>query len=269
PGTGKTWFAKATAKEAGVQFLQLNLGSLLNMYVGNSEARLDKALRAIWHLGGICLIDELDQQLSSRGPGAETGSSVDNRFLGRLLAFMAEPQLKGRVVFLAATNRPDLLDAALKRSGRFDRKVPFLPPTAPERAGVIAAQLRFQDIHVEARLVAGLEALASEKATEPELAEALEDLVEATDGWVHSDFQNLVGKAWELAQADDGLVSAEALREAAHLLIPSGVEEHMLAVSLAEVNDLSLLPEAYRAQAQERRPSELLTRESTRRTLRS
>ena len=275
PGTGKSWFAQATAKEAGVQFLQLNLGSLLNMYVGNSEARLDKALRAIWHLGGICLIDELDQQLSSRSQGGDTGSSVDNRFLGRLLAFMAEPKLKGRVVFLAATNRPDLLDAALKRSGRFDRKVPFLPPSTTERAGVIAAQLRFQDIHVEAQLVTALEAVAMGKESEdPELAEGLTELLEATDGWVHSDFQNLVGKAWELTSSGDGLVSSDELRQAAHLLIPSRVDEHMLAVSLAEVNDLSLLPESYRPKAQDREAlrasaEQRLSREPTRRSLRS
>ena len=276
PGTGKSWFAQATAKEAGVQFLQLNLGSLLNMYVGNSEARLDKALRAIWFLGGICMIDEIDQQLSSRSQGGDTGSSVDNRFLGRLLAFMAEPKLKGRVVFLAATNRPDLLDAALKRSGRFDRKVPFLPPTGPERAGVIAAQLRFQDIHVEASLVTALESLAAGKESpDPELTEALTDLLAATEGWVHSDFQNLVGKAWELASGTgDIIVTGEELRQAAHLLIPSRVDEHMLAVSLAEVNDLSLLPEAYRPKAQDREAlrasaEQRLSREPTRRSLRS
>ena len=276
PGTGKTWFAQATAKEAGVQFLQLNLGSLLNMYVGNSEARLDKALRAIWHLGGICLIDELDQQLSSRSQGGDTGSSVDNRFLGRLLAFMAEPKLKGRVVFLAATNRPDLLDAALKRSGRFDRKVPFLPPNPTERAGVIAAQLRFQDIHVEAKLVTALEAVAvGEESEDPESAEGLTDLLDATEGWVHSDFQNLVGKAWELANGTgDVIVTGKELGEAAHLLIPSRVDEHMLAVSLAEVNDLSLLPEAYRPQVQDREALRAsadprLSGEPTRRSVRS
>ena len=134
-GTGKSAVAEAVAHEAGVNAVVLNLARILGQYVGNSERNLEKALQAIKSLAPtIVFIDEIDQSVSRGGSG---DSGVSNRIFKRLLEFMSDTGNRGQVLFLAATNRPDLLDAALRRPGRFDKKIPFLIPDESERAAII------------------------------------------------------------------------------------------------------------------------------------
>ncbi|HVC82770.1 MAG TPA: AAA family ATPase, partial [Chloroflexota bacterium] len=139
--TGKSAVAEALAHEAGINFVFLRMGKILGSYVGSSERNLEKALRAIESLApcGV-FVDEIDQAMPGRSSGGDSG--VGGRIFGRLLDFMAQPTHRGRVFWLAASNRVDKLDAALRRPGRFDKKIPFLVPDAEERRTILAVMAR-------------------------------------------------------------------------------------------------------------------------------
>ena len=89
----------------------------------------------------VAFIDEIDQAIQSRDQMWDN-TGVNNRLLARLFEFMSDTNLRGRVLWIAASNRPELLDLALRREGRFDEKIPFLPPSAQERAEILPAILR-------------------------------------------------------------------------------------------------------------------------------
>jgi hypothetical protein len=120
-GTGKTAMAEAVAKEAGINCVILNPARIFGKYVGDTERNLDRALYAILAMAPVLVfIDEIDQSVSR---GASGDSGVSNRFFKRLMEFMSDTSHRGKVVFLAASNRPDLMDPALRRPGRFDKLV--------------------------------------------------------------------------------------------------------------------------------------------------
>ncbi|HWI62447.1 MAG TPA: ATP-binding protein, partial [Symbiobacteriaceae bacterium] len=142
-GTGKSAFFYALVAEAGVNGVKLNPGKILGPYVGLSEQNLEKALLGIESLAPcLVLIDEIDQ-IFQRGSGGDSG--VQQRLFARMLDFMSNPHNRGKIVFIAATNRPDLMDPALKRPGRFDRKIPFLLPGYAQRVAILqAVQQRYK-----------------------------------------------------------------------------------------------------------------------------
>lgn len=130
PGTGKTLIAEALAKEAG--FNLVRLGDIRSMWVGESERNLSQVLRLLLELEPVVVfVDEVDQVLGARDRGWNGDSGVSARIFGRILNFMGKNEHRGRVVWVAATNRPDLLDEAMIR--RFDRVFPFFVPGARER----------------------------------------------------------------------------------------------------------------------------------------
>lgn len=223
-GTGKSAMAEAVAKEAGVNAVSLNLAKIFGQYVGNSERNLEKALRAIKSLApAIVFIDEIDQSVR-RGEGGDSG--VSNRIFKRLLEFMSDTGNRGRIVFLAATNRPDLLDAALRRPGRFDRKIPFLVPSDQEREHIVKVMaLRY-----------GLG-----------LADVPAAVVANTQRWTGAELEAATVKAIELVY-DEDLTPAQAMVEATRRLSPSTADiDFMTMIAIRECNDLDLLPESYRA----------------------
>jgi SpoVK/Ycf46/Vps4 family AAA+-type ATPase len=130
-GTGKTRLARALAKEAGVTFVELQPSKIFSKWVGDTERRLEKALSAIASMTPcIVFIDEIDQAM---GRGESGDSGVSNRVFKRLMEVMADTSQRGKVLFVAASNRADLLDAALLRPGRLDKKIPILAPDGRER----------------------------------------------------------------------------------------------------------------------------------------
>jgi SpoVK/Ycf46/Vps4 family AAA+-type ATPase len=131
---------------------------------------------------------------------------------------------RGRVLVVAATNRPDLVDAALRRPGRLDKKIPFLVPDAEERAGILAA--------LAARY--GLPLAAVPAAC-----------VQGSEGWTGAELEAAMLKASELVE-DEGLSASVALERAVATLSPSTADiEYMTLLALAECNDSDLLPERY------------------------
>ncbi len=131
PGTGKTLLAKAVAKESEANFIQVKGPSLLSMWVGKSEEGMRKIFeRARQVAPCIIFFDEIDSLAGKRG--ADSGTKVTERVLNQMLAEMDGLDEINDILVVAATNRPDLLDSALLRPGRFDR---ILLVSSPEEKG--------------------------------------------------------------------------------------------------------------------------------------
>jgi len=143
PGTGKTLLARAVAGEAHVPFLPVSGSSFVEMFVGVGAARVrDLFEQARTRAPAIVFIDEIDALGARRDTGGLLGSDEREQTLNQLLAEMDGFDPSGGVVVLAATNRPDALDPALRRPGRFDREVLVPLPNRAERRAILAAHTR-------------------------------------------------------------------------------------------------------------------------------
>jgi len=141
PGTGKTLLAKAVAKESEANFIQVKGPSLLSMWVGKSEEGVRKIFeRARQVAPCIIFFDEIDSLAGKRG--GEAGAKVTERVLNQLLSEMDGLEDLKDILIVAATNRPDMLDAAILRPGRFDK---ILLVSAPEEEG----RLKILQIHTK------------------------------------------------------------------------------------------------------------------------
>ncbi len=235
-GTGKSAFFYALVAEAGVNGVKLNLGKILGPYVGLSEQNLEKALLGIDSLAPcLVLIDEIDQ-IFQRGQG--TGDSgVQQRLFARMLDFMSNPANRGRIVFIAATNRPDLMDPALKRPGRFDRKIPFLLPGWAQRVAILQAlQGRYK--------IPGT--VDWEKAAQ------------LTEGYTGAELESVVLKAWELGE-DAGrpeLTVADVEGALAKIRPSTAQVEFMTNLALLECDDKDVLPPEFQDRLDNRRALE-------------
>ncbi len=143
PGTGKTLLARAVAGEAHVPFLSISGSSFVEMFVGVGAARVrDLFEQARTRAPAIVFIDEIDALGARRDHGGLVGSDEREQTLNQLLAEMDGFDQSGGVVVLAATNRPDTLDPALRRPGRFDREVLVPLPSRAERRATLASHAR-------------------------------------------------------------------------------------------------------------------------------
>lgn len=124
-GTGKTYLVHCLAGEAGMPVLVLR--NFREKWVGSSESNLEKIFRLIEAVGEcIVFIDEADQTLGRRNSG-DSSSDVNGRLYSMIAQFMGNPANRGRVLWVLATSRPDLVEVDLKRPGRVDRRLPVLP----------------------------------------------------------------------------------------------------------------------------------------------
>ncbi|HET6783334.1 MAG TPA: ATP-binding protein, partial [Pseudoxanthomonas sp.] len=152
-GTGKTFLVECLAGEAGVPVLKLK--NFRDRWVGSSEGNLEKIFRLIRALGRcIVFIDEADQTLGKRDSGSGD-SGLSGRLYSMIAQEMADSDNRGRVMWVLASSRPDLIEVDLKRPGRVDVKIPLLPTTTQaESAGLLNALLKRFD------MAPGAEALA-------------------------------------------------------------------------------------------------------------
>lgn len=145
PGTGKTALARACAKEAKLNFMVGHLDKLFGSLVGETEQKTRKFLEAVESAAPcIVFLDELDSVLSS-GRSSKGDSGTSARMFNAVMQWLSDDSRKGKVVVIAASNRPDLLDAALIRAGRFDALIPALPPSKGDYKGrlqILAALCR-------------------------------------------------------------------------------------------------------------------------------
>jgi len=140
PGTGKTLLAKALANEIGAYFTAINGPEIMSKYYGESEERLREVFReAEEKAPAIIFIDEIDSIAPKR---EEVTGEVEKRVVAQLLALMDGLKERGRVIVIGATNRPDALDPALRRPGRFDREIEIPPPDKRARREILAVHTR-------------------------------------------------------------------------------------------------------------------------------
>lgn len=155
-GTGKTYLVECLAGEAGVPVLKLK--NFRDRWVGSSEGNLEKIFRLIRALGRcIVFIDEADQSLGKRDSGSGD-SGLSGRLYSMIAQEMSDSGNRGRVMWILASSRPDLIEVDLKRPGRVDVKVPLLPTTTvKESAALLNALLGRFDIAPGAEAIAGLD----------------------------------------------------------------------------------------------------------------
>jgi cell division protease FtsH len=183
PGTGKTLLAKAVAGEAGVPFFSMSAAEFMEMIVGVGAARVrDLFKQAREHAPAIIFIDELDAIGRARGQFAIGGSNEQEQTLNQILTEMDGFSSRGGVIVLAATNQPDVLDKALLRPGRFDRRVVVNLPDKAGRAAILGVHTRTVPLAPDV---------------------VLEELAGATPGFSGADLKNVVNEAALLAARRD------------------------------------------------------------------
>ncbi|MGZ4689409.1 MAG: ATP-dependent zinc metalloprotease FtsH [Acidimicrobiia bacterium] len=147
PGTGKTLLARAVAGEAGVPFVAITGSDFMEMFVGVGAARVrDLFATARKQAPAIIFIDEIDSIGRKRGAGLGGGHDEREQTLNQMLAEMDGFETSVGIVMIAATNRPDILDSALLRPGRFDRQIMVPLPTQEERVDILKVHFRDKKI---------------------------------------------------------------------------------------------------------------------------
>jgi cell division protease FtsH len=143
PGTGKTLFARAVAGEAGVGFLSVTGSDFMEMFVGVGASRVRDLFQQARKMGrAIIFIDEIDSIGRKRGAGLGGGHDEREQTLNQMLAEMDGFETSEGIVIMAATNRPDILDPALLRPGRFDRQIVVPLPEYEERLAILKVHCR-------------------------------------------------------------------------------------------------------------------------------
>jgi len=163
PGTGKTLIARAVAGEAGVPFISITGSDFMEMFVGVGAARVrDLFQTARKQSPAIIFVDEIDSIGRKRGAGLGGGHDEREQTLNQMLSEMDGFEATEGIVMMAATNRPDILDPALLRPGRFDRQVLVPLPTQDERVEILRVHMRDKrmsddvDVNVVARGTPGM-----------------------------------------------------------------------------------------------------------------
>ncbi|GAA0982059.1 ATP-dependent zinc metalloprotease FtsH [Nocardioides aquaticus] len=195
PGTGKTLLARAVAGEAGVPFYSISGSDFVEMFVGVGASRVrDLFEQAKENAPAIVFIDEIDAVGRHRGAGMGGGHDEREQTLNQLLVEMDGFDVKGGVILIAATNRPDVLDPALLRPGRFDRQIQVDAPDLKGRHQVLEVHSRGKPMAADVDLVS---------------------VARRTPGFTGADLANVLNEAALLTARNDGkLIDAEALDEA-------------------------------------------------------
>ncbi len=179
PGTGKTLFARAVAGEAGVGFLSVTGSDFMEMFVGVGASRVRDLFQQARKMGrAIIFVDEIDSIGRKRGAGLGGGHDEREQTLNQLLAEMDGFETTEGVIVMAATNRPDILDAALLRPGRFDRQVIMPLPECEERLAILTVHSKGKRMGTDV---------------------VLDTMAKATPGMSGADLANLVNESALLA----------------------------------------------------------------------
>jgi transitional endoplasmic reticulum ATPase len=185
PGTGKTLLAKAVANEANAYFVAINGPEIMSKYYGESEARLREIFEeAKKNAPAIIFIDEIDAIAPKR---EEVTGEVEKRVVAQLLTLMDGLQERGQVVVIGATNRPDAVDPALRRPGRFDREIHIPMPDKRARREILAVHTRNMPLCTKADV--------ENKVCNPGDEVDLDKIAEMTHGYTGADLAALAKEA--------------------------------------------------------------------------
>ena len=211
PGTGKTLLARAIAGEAGVPFFSISGSDFVEMFVGVGAARVRSVFeQAKKQTPSIIFMDEVDAVGRQRGAGLGGGHDEREQTLNQLLVEMDGFDPKQNIIVIAATNRPDILDPALLRPGRFDRQVVLDKPDLKGREAIL-------NIHAKGKpFAAGVE---------------MKTVAQRTPGFTGADLENVLNEAAILAAREEKKeISMEELEEAADRVI-AGPEKRSRVIS--------------------------------------
>jgi hypothetical protein len=230
-GTGKTFLVECLAGEAGVPVVKLK--NFRDRWVGSSEGNLEKIFRLIRALGRcMVFIDEADQTLGKRDSGSND-SGLSGRIYSMIAQEMSDSGNRGRVLWLLASSRPDLIEVDLKRPGRIDVKVPLLPTSTPaESAQLIATLAKRYGLALEPADLARLESRMPTLLT-PGAAEAL-----VVKAYRHARTQSVAGGA-----------ALEASLIGYQNPVPADVLDFQMRLAIREATDLGFVPPAFRSMA--------------------
>jgi SpoVK/Ycf46/Vps4 family AAA+-type ATPase len=226
PGTGKSYLAECFAKECGM--LCVRFRPLRQMYVGQSERNQERAFAAIRALAPvIVLVDESDQAEGGSRDQGSGDSGVTERMRGAAFGFWGDGSLRGKVLRIDITNRIDLIDSAMRRSGRTDVKIPILMPDEQARVQIFSVSVR-----------------------KHKLASAVADyapFARRTAGFTGSDIELAVTIAWRFALRDGkSALDEAALTAALDDLLPTARDQasvdRMTLLALDECRNKRLLP---------------------------
>ena len=195
PGTGKTLLARAVAGEAGVPFYSISGSDFVEMFVGVGASRVrDLFEQAKENAPAIVFIDEIDAVGRHRGAGMGGGHDEREQTLNQLLVEMDGFDVRGGVILIAATNRPDVLDPALLRPGRFDRQIGVDAPDLAGRAKILEVHARGKPMSPDIELLS---------------------YARRTPGFTGADLANVLNEAALLtARNNEKLITNESLDEA-------------------------------------------------------
>ncbi len=214
PGTGKTLLARAIAGEAAVPFFSISGSDFVEMFVGVGASRVrDLFVQGKKHAPCIIFIDEIDAVGRHRGAGLGGGHDEREQTLNQLLVEMDGFEANEGVILVAATNRPDVLDPALLRPGRFDRRVVVPRPDVKGREEILRVHIRKVPVNEDV---------------------SIEQLARATPGFAGADLENLVNEAALLAARRNkdkvGMTEFELSKDK----VVMGVERRSLVMSVEE-----------------------------------
>ncbi len=195
PGTGKTLLARAVAGEAGVPFYAISGSDFVEMFVGVGASRVrDLFEQAKQNAPAIVFVDEIDAVGRHRGAGLGGGHDEREQTLNQMLVELDGFDAKGGVIVIAATNRPDILDPALLRPGRFDRQIVVAQPDLAGRKGILRVHARGKPIAPDADL---------------------DIIARRTPGFTGADLANVINEGALLtARANGKKITMESLEEA-------------------------------------------------------
>jgi transitional endoplasmic reticulum ATPase len=230
PGTGKSYLAECFSRDCGL--LCVKFKPLREMYVGASERNQERAFSAIRALSPVVvMVDESDQQQTSRDSGGGSDSGVTERMRAQSFEFWGDQSLRGKVLRIDLTNRVDLIDSAMRRSGRTDVKIPILMPDLESRAQIFAVLVKKHKLNTDIT--------------------DFRPYAEKTEGFSGSDLELVLTTAYRFASLEanyDGsvVVHAQHLDKALEDFIPTSRDQkaidRMTLIALNECRSKRLLP---------------------------
>jgi hypothetical protein len=223
-GTGKTFFVECLAGEAGVPVVKLK--NFRDKWVGSTEGNLEKIFRLLHALGRcIVFVDEADQALGRRDAGSGD-SGISGRVYSMIAEEMSNTNNRGKIIWILASSRPDLIEVDLKRPGRVDVKIPLFPTlTRKEGFALIQALAKRLDLVFNDELFAGIENLIPEMLT-PGAAEAL------------------TVKVYRVAKTQnlDPAQALQACLQNYQLPVPPDIMAFQIDLAVREASDLEFVP---------------------------